>query len=654
MNQMPLDHFLQFKYVSNLQTSPNGKRLAFIGSYADVKKNDYKGILYTVEKGKTHRLIRLKDAGSFVFETDDTILIPITKNKREEKLKKEQKTVYYRYNFATKKIALAYIFNAPLSVVKTLVDGRLLLQGTLKDEEMALLTIDDQKRKGLLESLKKEKAYEEIDEVPFYFNGSGFTANRKSRLFMFDPKDESLHQITDENFTVEGFSVHDKAIYYYGYEPGDVMPLCHDMYRYDLKDNETTHALDNDKFIIEKIELVGDRVVVLAQQGETYGLNQDPDFYELKDGVLEMIAPFGFNYGNSIGSDVRYGSNPETMVVNDELYFVETVDDHTDIIKLEPDGQFLHVCDVQGAVDGLAYFDGEIYLVALYRQKLQELYRIYEDKITQVSKLNSSVLRGYYVAKPKRIEIKQGDHDVTGFVLLPKDYDSEQTYPAILDIHGGPKTAYGQVYFHEMQYWANEGYLVFYCNPTGSDGKGGEFADIRGKYGTVDYDDIMAFTDKVLRKYKNIDKERLYVTGGSYGGFMTNWIVGHTNIFKAAATQRSISNWVSFYATSDIGVYFASDQNGAHPFTDLDKLWFHSPLKYIQNVETPLLIIHSGEDYRCPIEQAMQMFVPLKKRGVDTKFVWFKGETHELSRSGKPLARIKRLKEITGWFETHR
>ena len=237
--------------------------------------------------------------------------------------------------------------------------------------------------------------------------------------------------------------------------------------------------------------------------------------------------------------------------------------------------------------------------------------------------------------------------------MVPEDYNPDQSYPAILDIHGGPKTAYGQVYYHEMQYWVNEGYIVMYCNPTGSDGKGGEFADIRGKYGTIDYEDIMAFTDKILSKYKAIDQKRLYVTGGSYGGFMTNWMIGHTHRFKAAATQRSISNWISFHATSDIGYYFASDQNGAHPFDDLNKLWDHSPLKYIKNVKTPLLMIHSDEDYRCPIEQAMQFFVPLKERGIDTKLIWFKGENHELSRGGKPQARIKRLTEITHWFQTH-
>lgn len=654
MERIPLDHFLNFRFVSNLKTSPNRKRIAFMASYADIEDNDYKGILYKIEKGKAKRLIRLKDATSFVFETDDTILIPFTKNKHEEKLKKEKKQVYYRYNFSTKKTEQAYIFNAPLTIEEVLADGRLLLSGFFSDEETALLTVTDDNRKALLKQLKKDALYEEIDQIPFVSNGAGFIANKIQRLYLYDPKDQSLKQITDDLFQIDHFHVTTKAIYYYGYEMCDVMSFHHDIYRYDLKTQTETCVYKNDQYMIEGLICAGSKIVVLANKGEKHGLNQDPDFYELKEGRLELLAPFGYNIGNTIGSDVRYGRNQQMMVVDEELYFIETVDDHTVINKVELDGNIIHVLDVAGTVDGIAYYENELYLVGQYRQKLQEVYRIYEDKITQVSKLNSSVLRGYYVAKPKRIELRREDYDVTGFVLFPYDYDATQSYPAILDIHGGPKTAYGRVYYHEMQYWANKGYFVFYCNPTGSDGKGGEFADIRGKYGTIDYEDIMAFTDKILHKYKAIDQERLYVTGGSYGGYMTNWIVGHTNRFKAAVTQRSISNWISFHATSDIGYYFASDQNGAHPFDDLEKLWDHSPLKYVKNIETPLLFIHSDEDHRCPIEQATQLFVPLKERGIDTKFIWFKHETHELSRSGKPEARIKRLTEITNWFETHR
>lgn len=653
MKHILLDDFLKFKYVSSLKTSPNRKRLSFLASQADLKKNDYPAVLYTVEKGKAMRLINMKDAGDFVYETDDSILFQMTKSKKEEKLKKDQKSIYYRYDFVSKKVTYAYTFNAPLSIANVFENGDVLLTGMLSDEQLKLLTDDEKKRKVILDLLKKEKAYEEVDQIPFYFNGAGFIANKKSRLFIYEPNTSELKLISDPDFHVEGFDASEDDIYMHGYMLSDVMPLCNDIYRYDLKGEILEKVLDNKKFMISGLERVEQKLVVLATKGDQFGLNEDPDFYTLEKGKLKLLAPFGFSIGNSIGADIRYGSNPQSVVVDGMLYFIETVDDHTVINKVDLEGDIIHVYDMNGSVDGIAYYDNDIFLVGLYRQKLQEVYRISEEKLVQVSSLNSSVLRSYYVAKPKRIEVKRDGYDVTGFILHPYDYDPEKKYPAILDIHGGPKTAYGQVYFHEMQYWANKGYFVLYCNPTGSDGKGGEFADIRGKYGTIDYEDIMAFTKKVLKKNPAIDKEHVYVTGGSYGGYMTNWIVGHTNMFKAAATQRSISNWISFHGTSDIGYYFASDQNGAHPFDDLNKLWEHSPLKYVKQIKTPLLFIHSDEDYRCPIEQATQLFVPLKERGIDTKLIWFKGENHELSRGGKPQARLKRLSAITEWFEAH-
>lgn len=204
-----------------------------------------------------------------------------------------------------------------------------------------------------------------------------------------------------------------------------------------------------------------------------------------------------------------------------------------------------------------------------------------------------------------------------------------------------------------MQLWASRGFAVIFCNPTGSDGRGDAFADIFGAYGDQDYRDIMAFTDEAIRHFDFIDPERMGVTGGSYGGFMTNWIIGHTHRFRAAASQRSIANWTGYYGTSDIGYFFQPDQIGADPWQDLEKVWAQSPLKYADKVRTPTLFIHSDEDYRCPLAEGLQMFTALRVHGVEARLCMFKGENHELSRSGKPKHRVRRLREITEWFEKY-
>ena len=163
----------------------------------------------------------------------------------------------------------------------------------------------------------------------------------------------------------------------------------------------------------------------------------------------------------------------------------------------------------------------------------------------------------------------------------------------------------------------------------------------------------MDFTDAALARYPQIDPKRLAVTGGSYGGFMTNWIIGHTDRFACAVSQRSISNWLSFYGVSDIGYRFATDQCGGDLFHTPETLWAHSPLRYAQHVKTPTLFIHSDEDYRCPMAEGMQMYTALVDRGIPARLCYFRGENHELSRSGKPKHRIRRLQEITDWIESY-
>ncbi len=218
----------------------------------------------------------------------------------------------------------------------------------------------------------------------------------------------------------------------------------------------------------------------------------------------------------------------------------------------------------EGSVDDfdLCEEEGDILAVCLYDGTLQDLYAFDKngEKRRKVSGLNTAILKGKYVAECERVSFQFQDYDLDGWVLKPMGYDPNKSYPGILDIHGGPKVAFGETFYHEMQAWASRGYFVFFCNPVGSDGRGNDFMFMRGKYATVDYDSLMTFVDTVLEKYPQIDQSRLAVTGGSYGGYMTNWIITHNHRFACAASQRSISNWLSFYGYSDLGYNFNVDQ----------------------------------------------------------------------------------------------
>lgn len=245
--------------------------------------------------------------------------------------------------------------------------------------------------------------------------------------------------------------------------------------------------------------------------------------------------------------------------------------------------------------------------------------------------------------------------EIQGWVLHPPgfDPDAQTKYPLIVQIHGGPHAMYGQAMFHEMQLMAARGYVVLFTNPRGSSGYGEEFTSCtRGTWGESDMPDVIAAVDALLAR-GFVDESRMGITGGSYGGYLTNWIIGHTDRFRAAVTQRCVSDFVSFYGTSDIGFTFGEYEFDGTPWEQHERLRRHSPITYVESITTPLLIIHSEQDLRCPIEQAEQLFTALKRLGRETVFVRIPNESHNLSRNGTPSRRLARLHHLLAWFDQH-
>lgn len=268
--------------------------------------------------------------------------------------------------------------------------------------------------------------------------------------------------------------------------------------------------------------------------------------------------------------------------------------------------------------------------------------------------VNDKLLTECYVAPLEEIKFTSvDDWEVQGWIIKPIGFKEGVKYPLVLEIHGGPHSMYASNFFFEFQLLAAAGNVVLYTNPRGSAGYRQEFVNaVRGDYGGKDYEDLMNAVDYACT-LPYVDADRLGVTGGSYGGFMTNWIVGHTDRFKAAVTQRSICNWVSFYGVSDIGYFFTEGEIGDSPWGNMDKLLKHSPMSYVEQVDTPLLILHGEQDMRCPIEQGEQFYVFLKRLKKKVQFVRFPGADHNLSRAGHPQQRVERLMRIINWFSDH-
>ncbi len=270
----------------------------------------------------------------------------------------------------------------------------------------------------------------------------------------------------------------------------------------------------------------------------------------------------------------------------------------------------------------------------------------------QLTHLNEALWRQLKLADVERFTYKSADNwDIDGFIVKPVGWQEGKKYPLILNVHGGPAGMYGVDWYQEFQVYAARGYGVLFTNPRGSTGYGEKFErGIVGEWGGKDYLDVMNGVDAALKRYAWIDGERLGVTGGSYGGFMTNWIVGHTSRFKAAVTLRSVVNFISDEGTRDGAYGHKSDFNG-NLFEQFELYWDRSPLKYAKNVKTPTLILHSDNDFRVPLEQGEQWFRALKHFGVTTEIVMFPRENHNLTRTGEPKHLVESLNWQLYWFE---
>ncbi len=256
------------------------------------------------------------------------------------------------------------------------------------------------------------------------------------------------------------------------------------------------------------------------------------------------------------------------------------------------------------------------------------------------------------LSTPERFSYERAGAAIDGWVMRPFEAEAGRRHPVLLNVHGGPHTQYGVGFFDEFQVYAGAGYAVVFTNPRGSRGYGEDFARaVLGDWGGVDAADVMAGLEEALRRFDFLDGERLGVMGGSYGGFMTSWLVGHERRFRAACSERAVNDQRTMFGTSDIGHSFnVTELGGVMPWEDPARYVERSPLTYAPRITTPLLIIHSEEDYRCPIEQAEQLFVALRKLRREAMLVRFPGENHELSRSGTPRHRLERFRIILDWF----
>ncbi len=650
MKPIDIASLMEIRFVSAPAISPDGAHTAFVSSKQNRKENRYESWLYVMDNatGAVRQLTYAGREEGFAWEDGHTLLFPAERAEADKPGKLEEKTVFYRLDIRGGEAQRA--FELPLSAdgIRPLGGGKYLVAATVdlnrpdKDQD---------------ETLREDYGdYHVLEEVPFWANGKGFVSRVRNTLFTFESESGKLDRLTGECFNVAAWDLRGHLLAYAGCAYRDVVPTCDEARLVDLDTGAETVMVAPGQYSVGEVVLTARGVALSLTDMKPWGLCQMHDWYRFDpaSGALSLAAKMDFDIGCNGVLDTTHGGGRQAAAMGEDVCFIAQRGANSEILRLTAENAVEVLLPFAGNVlclDG----DGErLAFVANPVNGLSELYALEGGEAVRRTDFNDAFLAEHAVAEPERLAFVNRDGvRVEGWVLKPADFDPEKRYPGVLEIHGGPRGAYGAALHHEMQALAAAGYVVFFCNPRGSDGYGEAFADLRGRYGTIDYEDLMAFTDHVLAAVPQLDPARLGAAGGSYGGFMCNWIEGHTDRFAAIASQRSISNWVADFGSSEIGFTFDANELEGNPWNGMEKMWEASPLKYADRAKTPILFIHSLCDYNCTVDQGVEMFAAMKFFGVPSRMVLFEGENHSLSRSGKPRHRIRRLEEIVGWFDRY-
>jgi len=653
-----VDFFAQVKRISNLQVQDGN--IFFTLSKADKENNNYSTALYQLIDAKPVRLA--KDVSDYFFQEGGIIFRSAREEKDRESIKKgEELTIFQKlssgYGEADEWLRLPF----QTEQIEWIDKNTFFYTAGYDNNFDKLLKANNENRKEALKQKEENKTFRVFDELPFWSNGRGDVSGRRNHLYFYHNGKRKLLSDTLETVSSPELSPDKKtlvyttkAAYYGKASEGNQLVILN----VGTLEKKVWPLFDKASYGGFQF-LNNDEIALTINRSQEHDKIENAGFYRLhlRTGKLTDIYDGSiYGFGNSIGSDISAGGRSKISFDKEGISYITTNVDQAPLIHIAyKDGKITFLTKGNITVQEYVPYKEGFLAVALIEQQGSEIYFI--DKkgtATPLTAINKPLFDEYNVVKPIEITFtNENGRKLNGYVLPPANYVKGKKYPAILDVHGGPKSTYGSVFFHEMQYWSNQGYAVLFTNPTGSDGRGSKFADIRGKVGGIDYREIMTFVDSALYKTDFIDENRLGVVGGSYGGFMTNWIIGHTNRFKAAASLRGISSWLTHSNTSDIGHTYTYSNMGTDAWKNSQFLWDSSPLKYADKVKTPTLFLHSDEDYRCYLAEGLQMYYALQYFEVPSRLVIFKGENHELSRSGKPLNRIKRLEEITSWFDKY-
>lgn len=628
-----------FKRLSDLNVSPSGRKAVFAVRSTDMENDCYRSEVYLSDGAQ---LRNLGYGSAPLFETEDTVLIPHMD---------KGMTIYTRLYLCEDRREEA--FRLPFSVWNMcIINEQYVLCGGCRRITAPDLTNKTDTERDLVRALwDKEKDYEILDELPFRFNGAGYINKNRCGLFRCDVKNDRQTLLTDIYFDLKGIRLNrdrTKALIW-GNTFETVNPEKSVLYILDIG-SDCMKPLTDDSMRIDNACFAGKSVILTETRDSVSEICVsvlDPDT-GAKQTLLSDI-----DGGAPIGDMNAGGSN---WYADDAYRYVAVRERYKNEYRaVYPDGTEKVLISDTDYIPAAAGREDNLFFFGANSGENYELYRKTNGKTERITDFFSAYRQAHFIAGCEHLVFRNREGmELDGFILRPQSADQNRKLPAVLSVHGGPADHYGEVLNHEMQLLCAEGYIVFFCNPRGSNGRGHSFADIHGdKYGDVDYNDLMDFTDAVIKAVPEIDENRLGIIGGSYGGSMVNWVIGHTDRFRTAVACRSVGNMLSGALTSDVGYFHTLATLRTTPWEDPESIWRHSPVALADRIHTPLLLIHSDEDYRCESSGAVQMLTALLMHGVPARMLLIHGENHTLSWNGKPSHRLRRLNAITEWLDKY-
>ncbi|WP_270787774.1 alpha/beta hydrolase family protein [Enterococcus casseliflavus] len=590
---------------NNLKVSPDEQWLSFVTT--DPKKGESTLWTMPVSGGKPQALVTEKGLGDYFWKQDATAIYyklaqeePVSENQDDTEKTDKQKE-FPEVKATTK--------------VNYLADG----VGFLKEKKHSIV-------KKTIATQETELIFEH--DSPFVF--SGIADDQKTLFLTFDKEEEDEWDYGSKVCLLDSQTKKTESL-------ENILP----------EGTYTFAAARNDQLLLLGNDL-------------SYGFVTLDDLFliDLKTKAVKNLSKeLDVAFGNAIISDFQQKNRGVAITWLTDDTFLVPVTEHgkLQLYHATTQGEWTKLLDEKmDILDAAIYSEAKLavaYATPTIPSRLA-LIDLTSGEVTDLYDPNQAVMSQLAISKPGAFWYEGADDwQIQGWYLPPTE--TKENHPAILYIHGGPQVCYGETFFHEMQVHAANGYGVILLNPRGGQGYGQAFVkSILGDYGNKDYQDLLLGVDAVVANHPEIDTNTIHVAGGSYGGFMTNWIVGHTDRFCAAVTQRSISNWISFYGTSDIGPAFVKFQL-LRELDQTEGLWKMSPLAYASQVKTPTLVLHGENDLRCPQEQGQQFYMALQRQGVDTKLMLFPQSSHGLSRNGLPNLRIERLQAISEWLASH-